>query len=103
MKLLVYSHYFAPSIGGVETIVLSLARGLANRKSANGNKEYDLTLATQTPAGEFDDGTLEFPVVRRPKLATLWRLIRSADLVHIAGPALLPLFLRWLCGKPVVL
>jgi hypothetical protein len=28
VKLLFYSHYFAPSIGGVETFVLSLARGL---------------------------------------------------------------------------
>jgi hypothetical protein len=102
MRLLVYSHYFAPSIGGVETIVLSLARGLANRKSVNGNKEYDLTLATQTPAGEFDDASLEFPVVRQPKLATLLRLIRSADLVHIAGPALPPLFLSWLSRKRVV-
>ncbi len=26
MKLLVYSHFFAPSIGGVETMVFSLAR-----------------------------------------------------------------------------
>jgi hypothetical protein len=25
MKLLIYSHFFAPSVGGVETLVLSLA------------------------------------------------------------------------------
>src|SRR5215475_7197072 len=29
VKLLLYSHAFAPSVGGVETIVATLARGLA--------------------------------------------------------------------------
>jgi len=29
MNLLLYAHYFAPSIGGTETVVLSVARGLA--------------------------------------------------------------------------
>jgi len=33
VKLLLYSHYFAPSIGGVETIVMSLARGLADLRA----------------------------------------------------------------------
>ena len=51
MKLLLYSHFFAPSIGGVETIVLSLARGLAERRSSSGEPEFAVTLVTQTPAG----------------------------------------------------
>jgi hypothetical protein len=29
MNLLIYSHYFAPSVGGVESIVQSLASGIA--------------------------------------------------------------------------
>jgi glycogen synthase len=102
MKLLVYSHYFAPSIGGVETIVLSLARGLADLRTPDGKKEFDVTLATQTPAGEFDDVALGFPVVRQPSLAALWRLIRATDVVHLAGPALAPLFLALLNRTPVV-
>jgi hypothetical protein len=43
MKLLLYSHFFAPSIGGVETIVLSLARGLAELRDSNGAPEFEIT------------------------------------------------------------
>jgi hypothetical protein len=34
MKILVYSHFFAPSVGDVETMVLSLARSLADPSGA---------------------------------------------------------------------
>ncbi len=102
MKLLVYSHYFAPSVGGVETIVLSLARGLAELRAAGGQPQFDLTVATQTPAGNFDDRSLAFPVIREPSLVALWRLIRAADVVHVAGPSLTPLFLARLARKSVV-
>jgi glycogen synthase len=102
IKLLVYSHFFAPSIGGVETIVLSLARGLADLRTANGPLQFDLTVVTQTPAGGFDDRSLAFRVVRQPRLIELWRLIRGCDVVHLAGPALMPLFLARLGGKRVV-
>ena len=68
MKLLIYSHFFAPSIGGVETLVLSLARGLAGLGAASGDSEFEITLVTQTHAGKFDDLSLPFRVVRRPSL-----------------------------------
>ncbi|MBZ5701822.1 MAG: glycosyltransferase family 4 protein [Acidobacteriia bacterium] len=103
MNLLVYSHFFAPSIGGVETIVLSLARGLAELRAPGGAAEFDVTLVTQTPAGNYDDGALPFLVIRRPGFRQLWRLLRAADAVHLAGPALPPLFLGLLARKPVVL
>ena len=103
MKLLIYSHFFAPSIGGVETIVLSLARGLAHCRTPAGHPEFAVTLVTQTPAGNYDDSALPFPVIRRPDLLQLWRLLRSADVVHLAGPALPPLLLGLLARKPVVL
>ena len=102
MKLLVYSHYFAPSVGGVETIVLSLARGLADLRTDGNRPRFDLTAVTETPAGDFEDRSLPFVVVRRPSLGKLWRLIRAADVIHIAGPSLAPLFLAWLARKPVV-
>jgi glycosyltransferase involved in cell wall biosynthesis len=102
MKLLVYTHFLAPSIGGVETIVLSLARGLAELRTPNGQLQFDLTLVTQIPAGDFDDRSLAFRVIRQPGLIQLWRLIRACDVVHLAGPALIPLFLAWLARKPVV-
>lgn len=102
MKLLIYSHFFAPSVGGVETVVLSLARGLTGLRSHKGDPVFEITLATQTPAGKFDDRSLSFPVVRQPALIKLWDLIRASDLVHVAGPALAPIVLGLLARKPVV-
>jgi glycosyltransferase involved in cell wall biosynthesis len=102
VKLLFYSHYFAPSIGGVETIVRSLAQGLAELRTPNGLPEFDLTVVTETPSEDFDDGALPFSVRRQPSLPQLLRMIRSSDMVHIAGPALFPLLLGLLARKYVV-
>ncbi|MGB7283382.1 MAG: glycosyltransferase family 4 protein [Candidatus Acidiferrum sp.] len=102
MKLLIYSHFFAPSVGGVETIVLSLARGLAGLRKPSGDAEFEITLATQTSAENFDDGLLPYRVVRQPNFIHLWDLIRECDAAHIAGPALAPLFLAYLARKAVV-
>jgi glycogen(starch) synthase len=103
MKLLLYSHSFAPNVGGVETIVLSLASGLAQLRTVDNRPKFDLTLVTETPARDLDASALPFTVVRRPDTRALWRLIKAADLIHLAGPALLPLFLAWLARKPFVL
>ncbi len=102
LKLLFYSHFFAPSIGGVETIVLSLARGLAEVWTSQDLPEFELTLATQTPAESFDDRVLPFRILRQPSLVQLWRLIRLSDIIHVAGAALSPVALGLLAGKPVV-
>src|SRR5712664_3551180 len=102
MKILIYSHFFAPSIGGVETIVLGLARGLADLRKPDGAREFDLTVVTETVADNFDDKALPYRVVRQPNLRRLWGLIRSSEIIHIAGPALAPLFLSKLAGKLVV-
>jgi glycogen synthase len=103
MKLLLYSHSFAPNVGGVETVVLSLARGLAELRTVNNCPLFDLTLATETPAGDFDDTSLPFTVVRHPGVLALRRLIRDADVIHLAGPVLLPLLLARLAHKPVAI
>jgi len=103
VKLLLYSHFFAPSVGGVETIVLSLARGLAELRDSDSAPQFEITLVTQTPAGKYDDSALPFRVIRKPNFTQLWRLIRNSDVVHLAGPALAPLFLAWLSRKPFVI
>jgi glycogen synthase len=103
MKLLLYSHSFAPNVGGVETVVMSLARGLAELRTVNNRPLFDLTVATETPAGDFDDTSLPFTVVRHPGVLALRRLIGDADVIHLAGPVLLPLFLATLARKPVAL
>ncbi|HEV1995444.1 MAG TPA: glycosyltransferase family 4 protein, partial [Candidatus Acidoferrum sp.] len=96
------SHFFAPSIGGVESAVLSLAGGLRKLRTPQGDSEFDVTLVTHTPAGDFDDRSLPFRVVRQPSVLQLWRIIRKSDVIHIAGPALPPLVLGSLARKPVV-
>jgi glycogen(starch) synthase len=103
MKLLIYSHFFAPSVGGVETIVLSLARGLAGLRDSNGAPQFEITLVTQTPAGNYEDSTNPFLTIRQPGLVQLWQLVRKSDVVHVAGPALAPLILSLLARKPVVM
>ena len=103
MRVLIYSHFFAPSVGGVETIVLSIARGLAEVRNEKGVREFDITLATQTPAGSYDDSSLPFRVTRRPRLGKLLQLIRASDVVHAAGPAVAPLLLTYLVRKPLII
>jgi glycosyltransferase involved in cell wall biosynthesis len=102
MKLLIYSHFFAPSIGGVEIAVQSLARGLASLSDSAGVEEFDVTVVTHTAAGELNDSTFPFPILRQPGWMRLWNSIRQSDVIHIAGPALLPLALGLLGRKPVV-
>ena len=69
MKLLLYSHFFAPSVGGVENVVLSLARALSEIRTPEGSKAFDLIFVTKTPAGAFDDSVLPFRVFRRLNFA----------------------------------
>ena len=102
MKLLIYTHFFAPSVGGVETVVLSLARGLTELRENQDQPQFEITLVTETPAGDFCDSDLPFRVIRRPGLIQLQSLIRKSDVVHLAGPALVPLILGYISLKPLV-
>ncbi len=79
-----------------------VARGLSTLRNGRGDKPCEVVVVTATPRGEFDDETLPFPVERRPGLLRLWRRIGEADLVHLAGPAFVPLVLGLLRGKRVV-
>lgn len=80
-----------------------MTMALAERLTKWPGARVEVTLVTQTPAGEMDDTQLPFRVVRQPKTLNLLRLTKSADLVHVAGPALLPLLFAWSLGKPAVL
>ena len=102
MNLLIYSHYFAPSVGGVESIVQSLASGIAGLRTLNGDREFNVTVVTETPAGSYDDTKLPFRLFRRSGVIRLWQLVRASDVIHAAGPAFLPMFLAWLLRKPFV-
>ena len=102
MRVLIYSQAFAPKIGGVETIVMLLAQGLAQHASAAPSELVDVTLATRTPADGMNDAALPFRTVRRPNFRVLVRLLRHADVIHLAGPCFLPLVIGLLFRKPVV-
>jgi glycosyltransferase involved in cell wall biosynthesis len=105
MNILIYTDDFAPSIGGVQTITAILAQGLADATTpANGRpaEANEVTVVTRTPAGTMDDGRFGYRVVRFPTTRLLYRLIRRADIVHISGPAILPMAIGYLLRKPVV-
>src|ERR1700686_969751 len=116
MKVLIYAIDFAPKIGGEETFLLLLAQGLVNQRGeeprevvlpgcedTGAGKNWNTILVTRTAADGFDDSKLSYPVVRKPSLAALWRLLREADVVQLSGPVLLPLLLGVLLKKPVVI
>jgi glycogen(starch) synthase len=102
MRVLIYSHFFSPSVGGVESSVQSLAEGLREAHSQGSDEAYEVTVVTETDSGAFDDNAVPFSVVRHPTLTQLWKLVRKSDVVHIAGPSLAPLVLAFLARKPTV-
>jgi glycosyltransferase involved in cell wall biosynthesis len=102
VKIVIYTHSFAPQIGGLETIVFSLAQGLARIPPTEAISVPEVILVTATPAREMDDAALAFRVVRQPTAGELVRLLWGADVVHLAGPAFFPLFLGWLMRKRIV-
>ena len=102
MKILIYTHAFAPQVGGLQRIVMSLATGLARLQTGNGSSAPEVTVVTPTPAHGSDGDAFPFRVVRQPRLGRLLRLLLESDVVHLAGPALLPLVLAWILHRRVV-
>lgn len=103
MKLLIYSHFFAPSIGGVELHAMLLATRLSTSPGPQMNEAVQVTLVTDTLASGFSDSSLPFSVVRRPRLPRLLKLVREADVVHLEGPSIAPMLFAWFMRKPLVI
>jgi glycosyltransferase involved in cell wall biosynthesis len=102
IKLLFYSHDWLPTVGGIQTVTLSLATGLAEWDKAHPEVSLEVILVTQTPAKGMDDSRFPFRIVRCPSLRELVGHVRSADIVHMANPALLPLLFAYAFGTPAV-
>ena len=102
LNLLLYSYDWLPLVGGVQSVTADLAEGLSEWSSVHKDDVVSVTLITQTPGLGMDDSKLPFAVIRRPRLAELINQVWSADVVHLANPALLPLALAWLLRKPTV-
>ncbi len=80
-----------------------LAQGLAERSDQGGESDLEITVATPTPASGMDDASLPFRVVRQPGPLTLLKLLWRSDVIHLAGPCLLPMWLAILSRKPTVI
>jgi glycosyltransferase involved in cell wall biosynthesis len=68
VKILLGSHHFFPSTGGIETVSDLLAREFIVQG-------HEVRVVTQTPGG----GDFPFRVVRRPSFLELWRQVRWCD------------------------
>jgi glycosyltransferase involved in cell wall biosynthesis len=101
MKVLIFSTYFLPVVGGVQTYVKLLAQGLSEwGKTSDIKDQVEVTVATEIPGSDQEDASFPYRIVRRPGFWALRKLIAEADLVHLAGPSLLPMALAWLMRKP---
>lgn len=96
-KLLILSYAFPPSIGGIETVSLVLARTFAQRG-------YEVTVATEI-ASDGNDSKEPFRVVRKPGPGALIAEIRKADIVLQSNISLRLGWPLWLLfpRKPFVL
>lgn len=103
MKVLLYSEYFMPIPGGTQSIVLDLAAGLAKWSSRHAEASpIEVTVVTRTIETTPEDSSLPFRLVRRPGFWRLLSLLRNTDVVHLAGPAMLPLTLSLIFRKALV-
>jgi glycosyltransferase involved in cell wall biosynthesis len=96
-KLLILSYAFPPSVGGIETVSLILARTFAQRG-------YAVTVATEI-AGEGKEPEEPFGVLRKPGARALIGEIRRADMVLQSNISLRLAWPLWLLfpRKPFVL
>jgi glycosyltransferase involved in cell wall biosynthesis len=102
MQVLIYTHAFPPMVGGIETITMELAQGLAHITPAAPEDTIRVTVVTPKAEGAPNERVLPFGLVRKPSFLRLVRLIREADVLHVAGTDMLPLMLGWLLRKRVV-
>ncbi len=94
MKILLCSHWFSPSFGGVETV----SKILAEEFTRAGNS---VTVVTNTPA-ETPDSEFPYRVVRQPSSKHLRTLARETDIVFQNLISLRTLVSLFLSRKPIV-
>lgn len=94
MKILISSHAFAPSIGGIETV----SRLLADEFVQLGN---EVMVVTQTP--DHGAGSFSYPVIRHPSVGELWRAIRWCDIFWHSNLSLRTIWPAFFLRKPVVI
>src|ERR1700736_3673382 len=93
MRILLCSHVFAPSIGGIETVSDILAEQFCRLGST-------VTVVTHTPG---EPVPTAYQVVRRPSLEKLHRLGRDADIIFQSNISLQTLLPLLPARRPVVI
>lgn len=102
MKIALYSAYFLPISGGVQSNIFELACGLSEWRDT-ASERIEVTVITRTAETTAQDSSWPFHLVRQPTSAQLIRLLREADVIHIAGPVMLPMAIGLALRKPVVI
>lgn len=95
MKVLLYSHVFWPSLGGIEIVTDVLAQNLVKLGC-------ECVVVTETPLTQQTELVRPYEIVRRPNWRERLALVRQCSIVHANGAsvALYP-FARWV-GLPFV-
>lgn len=93
MHVLICSHFFHPSVGGLQTNVERLARYLSMQ-----NVHTTVVTRTPDPSGRQHG----YEVVREFSLRSLWCRMREADIIHLAGFSTGAGLLALWSGRPVV-
>ena len=94
MKILISSHAFAPSIGGIETVSALLAEEFVRLG-------HEVTVVTQTP--DESAARFSYPVIRQPSIGELRRVIKWCDLFWHSNLSLRTLWPALFLRKPVVI
>jgi glycogen synthase len=94
MRILVYSHFFYPNIGGVETASCCLATNLSKQGQ-------DVTLVTRIK-DENKSKDFNFKVIRNPNFISLSKLVKEADIIHMQGYNIFIFLLSKLFNKQLI-
>lgn len=74
MNILITSHFFYPSLGGIETVTELLALYFSN-------SGHSVRVITQSPTTDYDDKTFPYIVIRNPSLCSLLSNFNWSDVV----------------------
>ena len=94
MKILISSHAFAPSIGGIETVSALLAEEFVRAG-------HEVRLVTQTEAEGLE--AFSFPILRRPSLGQLRAALKWCDIFWQNNLSLRTLWPTLILRRPVVI
>jgi glycosyltransferase involved in cell wall biosynthesis len=94
LKLLISSHAFSPSIGGIETVSQLLAREFHRLGD-------QVTVVTQTPQEAPEE--FDWPVLRKPSPGALIRATQWCDIMWQNNLSVRTLWPAWLLHKSVVI